>query len=215
VPLLNHCYSSIHPSKRASVPLRLEPVGLPAGPTEVRECQALVLLAQQLSIGATCSRRLCCGSRLPRDVHHKVRSTSAGRVDLDQQPGSAHRHRYRVDGSSCPASQVLAVRVAGRRHRCVACQSDLRAFAVPRARRASSACWRRPSRCCSASVALSDGWWSTVIPPLFRPLLGRTVGVRLLVGRQVFHSMLGTPGPYFAGRGWPSRSTGGSQVSAC
>jgi hypothetical protein len=158
VPLLHHCYSSIHPSKRASAPLRLEPVGLPAGPTEVRECQALVLLAQQLSIAATCSRRLCCGARLPRDVHHKVRSTSAGRVDLDQQPGSAQRHRYRVDGSSCPASQVLAVRVAGCHHRYVACQSDLRAFAVPRARRTSSAWWRRSSRCCSASVALSDGW---------------------------------------------------------
>lgn len=81
VPLLHHCYSPIHPSRRASAPLRLEPVGLPAGPTEVRECQALVLLAQQLSIAAVCSRRLCCGARLPRDVHHKVRSTSAGRVD--------------------------------------------------------------------------------------------------------------------------------------
>ena len=30
-PLLHHCYSSIHPSKRARAPLRLEPVGLLPG----------------------------------------------------------------------------------------------------------------------------------------------------------------------------------------
>ena len=119
----------------------------------------------------------------------------------------------RVAGSSCRASQVLAVRVAGCHQRYVACQSDLRGFAVPRARRASSAWWRRPS-----GVA-RPAWRSAMVvehrdSPSVPSLLGQDGKGKAPDRASGFSPYVGSPGPYLLGE-LPSRSTGGAQVSAC
>src|SRR5215204_1498615 len=71
--------------------------------------------------------------------------------------------------------------------------------------RASSACWRRPSRCCSVSVPLNDGWWSTVIPPLFRPLLGQDGRGKAPGRASGFSPYVGYTRTLLAGRTRPAR----------